>query len=345
MKIGNRIISTSQKPYIIAELSANHGGEIENAKRSIVAAKKSGADAIKIQTYTPDTMTINCSKKDFEITEGLWKDYNLYQLYEEAFTPYEWHEELFKFAHSLNITIFSTPFDESAVDLLESINTPAYKVASFELTDIPLIKYIAEKKKPMLISTGMATLEEISSAVESIRMTGNNDILLFHCISSYPALTSDSNLHNIKFLKKEFNVEVGLSDHTISNTASITAIALGASAIEKHFKVDDEIISADSSFSINSNQLDSLVKETNESWFSLGSEGFHRSKSEKDNLKYRRSIYFIKDLKAGDKIDKGNIKRIRPGFGLSPKYFDQVLGKKLTTDVERGDPVLWELLE
>jgi len=345
IKVANRVISRNNRPYIIAELSANHDGSIEIAKKSILAAKNSGANAIKIQTYTPDTMTIDSNLEDFQINDGLWKGSSLYELYSQAYTPYEWHRELFDYASKIDITIFSSPFDETAVDLLESLNAPAYKIASFELIDLPLIKLVARTKKPLLMSTGMASLDEIGEAVETAKSAGNQNILLFHCISSYPAPIEESNLNNILFLKKTFNLEVGLSDHSTSNIASILAISLGASAIEKHFKLDRSINGVDSSFSLNQKQFNSLVKECNVAWSALGKSSFSRANAEKENMKFRRSIYFVKDLKKGDIISVSSIKKIRPGYGLSPKYFDDLLGRKVKHDVKRGEAVTWGKIE
>tara|TARA_B100000886_G_scaffold169003_1_gene115682 strand:- start:6088 stop:7128 length:1041 start_codon:yes stop_codon:yes gene_type:complete len=335
-------IGKGQKPYIIAELSANHGGDIERAKYSIKAAKDSGASAVKIQTYTPDTMTLNCFKEDFLIKEGLWKGYNLYKLYEEAHTPYEWHEELFDYAKKINMTIFSSPFDETAVDLLENLNTPAYKIASFEITDLPLIKYAASKNKPMLLSTGMANFNEVKEAIETIKKQNNNNILLFHCISNYPAEISDSQLGDINFLRESFKVEVGLSDHTTSNLASILATALGANAIEKHFKLDEKECGPDSSFSIMPGQLKELVSDCNMTFEATKTNQLIRPKSENKNRKFRRSIYFVRDLSKNHILTRNDIKRVRPGYGLDPKYFDQIIGKKLIRNAGFGQPVSWD---
>ena len=344
MIINERKISESERPYIIAELSANHGGSIDRAKKSIIAAANTGVSAVKIQSYTPDSMTIDSDKKDFCISSGLWADYKLYDLYKKAYTPFEWHEELFECAKNENVTIFSTPFDERAVDLLEELRVPAYKVASFEIIDIPLIKYIAKRKKPMLLSTGMASLIEIEEALKSIREVSDIDVLLFHCISSYPTPTNESHLANINFLKNKFGVEVGLSDHTISNLASVVSIGMGAVAIEKHFKLDEKECGPDSSFSLNIKQLSSLIDDCNNAWEAKGNTKFNRSNLEKDNLVFRRSIYFIKNLKKGQIIKTSDIRRIRPGYGLKPKYFNDVIGKTLTIDVERGDPVTWDVI-
>lgn len=341
MKILDRKIDSSNPPYIIAELSANHGGSIERAKQTILAAKNAGVDAVKIQSYTPDTMTIKSDKPDFQISEGLWKGESLYNLYRQAYTPFEWHKELFDYARNIGVTLFSTPFDETAVDLLEEMNVPAYKIASFELTDIPLIKYVAKKNKPILMSTGLASLEEIEDAVSTVRQHGNSEILLFHCISSYPAPTEESHLSNIRFLAKEFNLNVGLSDHTITNLASTVAIGLGAVAIEKHFKLDEEECGPDSSFSLLPEQLYDLVETCRNTWLSLGPDEFSRSFVERPNIIFRRSLYFVKALEKGDKVTEKDIRRIRPGYGLAPKFYDEVIGKTLSKNVDCGDPVLW----
>lgn len=341
-QINSSQIGRSFPPYIIAELSANHGGSIDRAKASIKAAKDAGASAVKIQSYTPNTMTIDCDKADFKIQDGLWKGYKLYDLYKEAYTPFEWHKELFEYAKKVGIVLFSTPFDESAVDLLTCLDTPAYKIASFELTDLPLIAYVAKQNKPVLISTGMGSVDEIDEAVCTVRRAGNNQLLLFHCISSYPAPTDQAHLSNIQFLEKEFDLEVGLSDHTISNIASTVSIGLGAVAIEKHFQLDSCQDGPDSSFSILPNQLGSLVNDCRDAWLATRSEGFTRSSVEDTNMKFRRSIYFVKDLSAGMTIKAGDIRRIRPGYGLEPKYYDDVIGKTLSKSVGYGDPVSWE---
>jgi len=342
MNIDGTKIGQDEPPYIVAELSANHGGSIDKAKQSIKLAKESGANAVKIQTYTPDTMTIKSNKSDFLITDGLWKGYTLYDLYKEAYTPFDWHDELFKYARDLNITLFSSPFDETAVDLLQELNAPAYKIASFELIDLPLIRRAAECGKPLLMSTGMASISEVREALEVALKYGNGEVLLFHCISSYPAPLHDSNLKNIEFLRSEFDVEVGLSDHTITNLASIVAVGLGASIIEKHFKPSDTADGPDASFSLTPNQLSLLVADCNDAWSSMGKKGFNRSIAEEGSRKYRRSLYFMKDLKKGAVIQLNDIRAIRPGNGIPPKFTDEIIGKTLAKDVERGDPVLFE---
>ena len=337
-------ISSSNRPYIIAELSANHNGSLERALESIKIAKEAGANAVKIQTYTPDTMTIDCDKPDFLIEGGLWDGYKLYDLYEEAHTPYNWHKKIFSYAREIGITLFSSPFDETAVELLESLNTPAYKIASFELTDLPLIKMVSKTKKPLLMSTGMATEKEIEEAVKTARENGSESILLFHCVSTYPASTKTSNLKYILHLKKKYNLEIGLSDHTLSSSAAITAVALGASAIEKHFTIDKEN-GPDSDFSLDKDEFTDLVKSTNIAWLSLGNGKNSRTNSEIKNKKFRRSIYFVKDLKAGAIITNKDIRRIRPSYGLPPKYYEEILGSQLLKNVEAGDPVTWQSIK
>lgn len=337
-------IGGSCSPYVIAEISANHNGSIERAKLLIKAAKECGAHAVKMQTYTPDTMTIDCRDDDFIVKGGLWDGYSLYGLYSEAYTPYAWHKELFDYAREIGVTLFSTPFDESAVDLLHELDAPAYKIASFELADLPLIKYVATKGKPVLMSTGMATQEEIAEALEAARGSGCNDVLLFHCISSYPAPIDQANISQINNLKNYFGVTVGLSDHTIGNTAAIAAVALGASAIEKHFTLSKADGGPDSEFSIEPDELRALVRDTRDAWLALGSGGFDRSDAEAGSKIFRRSIYFVSDLKAGNQIRASDIRRIRPGFGLAPKYFESLIGKVVLRDVRRGQPVTLDLI-
>lgn len=338
-KIGNRSIGKGYKPFVIAEVSANHGGSIQRAKETMLAAKNAGADAVKIQTYTPETMTIDSDKQDFLIADGLWEGYNLYQLYKEAYTPFEWHQELFEFARSQEILLFSTPFDETAVDLLEALDTPAYKIASFEITDLPLIEYVAAKGKPMFMSSGMSNIDEIGEAIECCYKFDNKDILVFHCISNYPADLRSSHLGDMNYIEKHFNIEVGLSDHTISNLASVLAVAKGASAIEKHFKLDEQDCGPDSSFSILPEQLKSLCNDCAIAFEAVSSNELKRNFNELTNKKFRRSIYFVKPLKKGQKITEKDIRRIRPGYGLEPKYFNSLIGRIVKKDVEFGDAV------
>ena len=342
MIINQRAIGLANEPYIIAELSANHNGSLERAKLSIKSAKESGAHAIKFQTYSAETMTINCSKPEFIVKGGLWNGRKLFDLYGEASTPYDWHSELFSYAAEVGIDCFSTPFDESAVELLEELKTPAYKIASFELTDLPLIKLVAKTGKPLLMSTGMATEEEIDEAIKAALCSGANELLIFHCISSYPAPVGQSNLRKIANLRSRFGVEVGLSDHTLGTTAAIASVALGASAIEKHFTLSRSDKGPDSEFSIEPDELVGLVNDTRDAWLSLGNGDFSRAESERSSLAFRRSIYFVRDLKAGQIITPEDIRRIRPGFGLSPKFYNDIIGKKVSVDVTVGDPVCFE---
>ena len=342
--IENRIIGINNPPYIIAELSANHNGSLDRAKLSIKIAKECGVDAIKIQTYNADTMTIDCDRDDFIVKNGLWNGYNLYQLYKEAHTPFEWHNELFNYAREVGITLFSTPFDETAVDLLEDLNTPAYKIASFELCDLPLISYVARKGKPMLMSTGMASIQEIGDAVETAKVNGCNSLLLFHCISSYPAPIDQANLNQITYLQNHFKLPIGLSDHSIGNTCAIAAVAIGACAIEKHFTLSRDEKGPDSEFSIEPSELKVFVNESISAWQSLGGDSFQRPIAESDSKIFRRSIYFVTDLMPGDKITPDSIRRIRPGFGLSPKHYKALIGMTVIKEVKRGDPVSWDYL-
>jgi len=342
--IDGRKIGQNYPPYVIAELSANHNGVLQKALDTISEAKKCGADAIKLQTYSADTMTIDCDTEDFSIRGGLWDGYKLYDLYKEAQTPYEWHKAMFDHANKVGITCFSTPFDETAVDLLEEVNAPAYKVASFEATDLPLIKYIAATKKPMIISTGMANLEEIEELVAAVREAGCKDLILLHCISSYPAPIEQSNLLTIPDMRQRFGIQIGLSDHTILNTASIVSVALGATLIEKHFILDRNDKGPDTEFSIEPSELEALCKETKDAWLSLGKVGYERKPAEEANVKFRRSVYFVKDMKAGEIITEAHIRRIRPGFGLPPKFEEQLIGKRVNANIKAGTATSWDLI-
>lgn len=337
--INNRRISQERSPYIIAEMSANHNGRIENALKIIEAAKKAGADAVKMQTYTADTITLNSSAPDFQIQGGLWGGRTLYDLYEEAHTPWDWHKPLFDHAQKIGITIFSSPFDKTAVDFLENINAPAYKIASFEAIDLPLIKYVASTKKPLIISTGMANLEEIDEAVNTARSAGCEQLALLHCVSGYPAPASDYNLRTIPDLMRRFNVLVGLSDHTLDNATAITSVALGASIIEKHFTLDRNGNGPDDSFSLEPAGLEALCRDSKAAWQALGEVDYSCKNSEQANIKFRRSLYFVKDLKAGDVITPDSIRSVRPGYGLPPKCYDELMGKRVIADVSKNDPV------
>jgi len=337
--IDNRVISREAPPYIIAELSANHNGSLERAFTTIETAKTMGADAVKLQTYTADTLTIDCDSEDFQIHGGLWDGYTLYRLYQEAHTPFEWHKQLFEKARTVGITCFSTPFDESAVDLLEDLNAPAYKIASFEAIDLPLIKYVARTGKPIIMSTGMASLEEIEEAVETTKDNGCRELILLHCISAYPTPINEAHLNIIPDLARRFNVLSGLSDHTKGVIASITSVALGACVIEKHFTINRSDGGFDSDFSIEPEDLKQLCSETKVAWSALGKAGYERSESEKANSKFRRSIYVVQEVAEGETFTRNNIRRIRPGFGLPPKYYEELLGRKASAAIQRGTPL------
>ncbi|RMH20461.1 MAG: pseudaminic acid synthase [Gammaproteobacteria bacterium] len=344
MIIEGRIIDKDHPPYVIAELSANHNGSLDNALRCIEAFKSCGADAIKLQTYTPDTLTLDCQREDFVIHGGLWDGQTLYQLYEKAYLPWEWHQPLFEHAKQLGITIFSTPFDETAVDLLEELNTPAYKIASFEAIDIPLIQYVAQTRKPMIISTGMASWEEIGEAVAAARDSGCRDLALLHCVSSYPAPIEQSNLLTIRELEKRFGVMAGISDHTLGTTVAIASIALGARIIEKHVTLDRSHDGPDSSFSLEPDEFRQLCIQTRDAWKALGAVKKGKVAAEDSSVKFRRSIYVTEDTKAGEILTRKNIRCIRPGFGLAPKHYESVLGRTLKIDAKKGTALSWDMM-
>ena len=335
-------IGPEHPPYVIAELSANHNGSLERALESMDEAKRRGASAVKLQTYTADTMTIDSDRPEFLIKGGPWDGYKLYDLYKWAETPFEWHKAMFDHARSIGITIFSTPFDETAVDLLEELNTPAYKIASFELTDLPLIEYVAKTGKPMIMSTGMASEQEIAEAVATARSAGCEELVLLHCISSYPAPVEQANLAQILELGKKFNAIPGLSDHTLGTAASVAAVTLGACLIEKHFILNRQDGGPDSGFSIEPDELERLCSDTRDARLAVGKAGYARQLAEEPNRVFRRSIYFMRDMKAGEILSLKDIRRIRPGVGLEPKHFNTLLGKKLKIDVTRGTPTSWE---
>ena len=327
------------RPYIIAEISGNHNGSIDRAKELVKLAKENGADCVKIQTYTPDTMTIKSNKDDFLIKGGLWDGYNLWDLYDWAQTPFEWQKELFEYANSIGITMISTPFDESAVDLLESLSCPFYKVASFELTDLPLIKYIAQTKKPIILSTGMANEKEIKEAIDTIIQYGSGDFILLHCVSGYPTPVEEINLDTITLLKKKFKCDIGLSDHTLGNTSAILSIALGAKVIEKHFTFDRSEGGPDAEFSMEPHELKDLSESISLAHKAVGVGSFEMKSAEESNIKFRRSIYVVNDIKKGDVFTKENIRRIRPGYGLEPKDYEKIIGLKAKRDLEEGNPL------
>ncbi|MEE2025815.1 MULTISPECIES: pseudaminic acid synthase [Alkalimonas] len=342
MSINGREISTDHPPYVIAELSANHNGSLERAKQLILAAQQAGADAVKLQSYRADTITLNARTEDFMIRGGLWDGQNLYELYQQAQLPWEWHQPLFDYARQLGITIFSSPFDSTAVDLLEQLNAPAYKVASFEAVDLPLIRYIAATGKPMIISTGMATEAEIEEAITAAREGGCQQLAILHCISGYPAPASDYNLRTMADMQQRFKVQVGLSDHTIDNVTAITSVAMGATIIEKHFTLDRAGGGADDSFSLEPADLAALCRDVKTSWQALGQVSYARQSSEQGNAKFRRSLYFVEDLAAGTVLAPQHIRSVRPGFGLAPKYLEQLLGKTLRKAAVKNTPTSWE---
>lgn len=344
MFIGDREIGGSSPAYIIAEMSANHAGSLERAKEIIRAAKEAGADCVKLQTYTPDTITIDCDNEYFHIGDGTWKGENLYQLYGKAFTPWEWHAELKSEADKIGIDFFSTPFDFTAVDFLEELGVEFYKIASFELVDIPLIKYVASKGKPIIMSTGMSTLAEIDEAVQAIRSEGNNQIALLRCASAYPAITDEMNLLTMKNMGETFNVPVGLSDHSMGSIGAVTAVALGAKIIEKHFCLGREIENPDSSFSMNPKEFKQMVQDIRQAEKAIGTVKYGPSKQEDANLQFRRSIFCVEDIKAGEEITSNNIRVIRPGQGASPKYFSEIIGQKALCDIKRGTPLRLDMV-
>jgi pseudaminic acid synthase len=345
ISIANRKIGLDYPPYIIAELSANHNGCMETALKIIEQAKICGADAIKLQTYTADTITLNSQNEEFMIRGGLWDGQSLYDLYAKAHMPWEWHKPLFDYARKLDITIFSSPFDNTAVDLLEDLNAPAYKIASFEAIDLPLIKYVASTGKPMIISTGMADAEEIQEAIDAARAGGCKELAILHCVSGYPAPAEDYNLRTIPDMMARFGLVTGLSDHTLDNTTAITSVALGASIIEKHFTLDRNGGGPDDSFSLEPADLVELCRNSKTAWQACGQVDYGRKASEQGNAQFRRSLYFVKDMQVGDIITEDSVRSVRPGFGLAPKFLDEVVGKRLKGAVKYGTPTSWDLFD
>lgn len=339
MKIGNFDLQ-KDGTYIIAELSANHNGSLQTALETIKAAKECGANAIKLQTYTADTLTLNCKNDDFMIGGGtLWDGKSLYELYEEAYTPWEWHKELFLYARSINIDIFSTPFDKNAVDFLEQFNPSAYKIASFEITDYELVRYVASKQKPIIISTGIATIDEILDVVNICKSEGNENIILLKCTSQYPAPLNEANLKTISNMKETFEVEVGFSDHTLGITAPIVAVTLGAKVIEKHFILDKSIGGADCEFSLDKNEFSLMVQTIRETEELIGTVDYSLNAKREKQRRFSRSLYVSKDIKKGEIFTLENIKSVRPGYGLHPKYLNEILGKIALKDYKFGDRV------
>jgi len=344
VKITDKKISNKSPPFIIAEMSGNHNQSLDKALAIVEAAKKSGVCALKIQTFTADTMTVDIEGGEFIIkdSKSLWKEKSLYKLYQEAHTPWEWHKPIFDRCNELGIIGFSTPFDETAVEFLESLDVPCYKIASFENIDIPLIRKVASTKKPVFISSGMATQEELQEAMEEAHKFGSSDIILLKCTSSYPADPKDLNLMTIPDMRKRFNCQVGISDHSLGIGAAIAGVALGATAIEKHFTILRSDGGVDANFSMEPEEMKQLVLETKQAWQALGDVTYGISKGEEGSRVFRRSLYAVKDIERGEAFTKDNIRSIRPGFGLPPKYYDRLLGKKAKTDIKRGTPLSWD---
>lgn len=346
MKIGSRTIGASAPPFVIAEMSGNHNQSLARAKAIIEAAAAAGAHAIKIQTYTPDTMTLDLAAGGFSVSgsNALWGGKTLYQLYQEAQTPWEWHAPLFAHARSLGLIAFSTPFDDTAVDFLESLDAPCYKIASFENTDLPLIRKVAATGKPMIVSTGMATLAELDELVQTARAAGCKDLVLLKCTSTYPASPANSHVRTLPHLRELFACEVGISDHTMGLGAAVAAVALGATVIEKHFTLARADGGVDSAFSLEPAELRSLVTESECAWQALGGIHYGPTAAERSSLAFRRSLYVVKDVKAGEAFDADNLRAIRPGLGLPPKFLDVIIGKPAARDIPRGTPMSWDLL-
>lgn len=343
-KIDGVTVGIGHAPYIVAEMSANHNGDIDTAFKIIAAAKASGADAIKLQTYTADTLTLKSSHPDFVIKGGLWNGSTLYDLYDKAHMPWDWHKDLFAFARELGISIFSSPFDYTAVDLLEGLDAPAYKIASFEAVDLPLIEYVASTKKPLIISTGLCNFDEISEAVEAAQSAGCEELIVLHCVSGYPAPATDYNLNTIRDLQEQFNVPTGLSDHTLDNAAAIAAVSLGACFIEKHFTLDREAGGPDDSFSLEPEGLKNLSEMANSAFLALGKVNYSTKSSEKNNLIFRRSLYVTCDIKKGEIFSPQNVRSVRPGNGLPPKMLTNILGKTAVKDIPRNTPLSLDLI-
>ena len=342
--IAGRPIGPGHPPFVIAELSANHNGDLGQALRIIDAAQEAGADAVKIQTYRPDTITLKSDAPDFQITEGLWAGRTLYDLYDWAHTPWEWHEALFAHAAKRGITLFSSPFDPTAADLLESLGAPAYKIASFEAVDLPLIRYVAAKGKPMILSTGMADLEEITEAVAAARDGGCRELALLHCVSGYPAPASDYNLATLGDMAARFGVPVGLSDHTLDNTTAIASVALGAGVIEKHMTLDRAGGGPDDSFSLEPAEFAALCRDARTAWDAVGAVDYGRKSSEVANVTFRRSLYVVKDMTAGEEITGACVRSMRPGYGLAPKHLDRVIGRRAARDIAANTALSEDML-
>ncbi|MDW7617854.1 pseudaminic acid synthase [Peribacillus simplex] len=346
INLEGRLVGPNHPPFIIAEMSGNHNQSLERALEIVEAAAKAGAHALKIQTYTADTMTLNIDNKDFKIEDknSLWNENNLYKLYQQAYTPWEWHKPIFERCRKLGLIPFSTPFDETAVDFLEELNIPMYKIASFENNDIPLIKKVASTGKPMIISTGMATLAELDETVRSARDAGCKNIILLKCTSTYPASPKNTNISMIPHMQELFDCQVGLSDHTMGIAVSVASVALGATVIEKHFTTSRADGGVDAAFSMEPNEMQALVVDTEKAWKALGHITYGPTDEEQKSIKFRRSIYIVKDLEAGDVLTKENLRVIRPGYGLAPKYYEHLLGKKVDKEIKAGTPADWSIL-
>lgn len=344
IEIAGRKIGAGHEPYVICEVSANHNGSLERALEMLDAAAATGADAIKIQTYTADTMTIDAQSEDFQIVGGLWGGRTLYDLYSEAQTPFEWHEALFERARKLGVTLFSSPFDESAADLLDSLGCPAFKIASFEVIDLPLIAYVARKGKPMIISTGMANLGEINDAVRTARENGCEQLILLHCVSSYPAPDETTNIRTIPHLGEAFGCVPGLSDHTRGSAVAVASIALGGAVVEKHFTLRRADGGPDSAFSLEPEEFSALVEDCKRAWRALGRVSYDLQGCEKGNIVFRRSLYVVRDVAAGEPLTKENVRSIRPGYGLAPRHLPAVLGRPAARALKRGERLAWDML-
>jgi pseudaminic acid synthase len=346
VSIGKFKVGNEHPPFIIAEMSGNHNQSLDRALAIVEAAARAGAQALKLQTYTADTITLDVHKNEFQIQDGnsLWNGKSLYRLYKEAYTPWEWHEPIMKRANELGMVCFSSPFDETAVDFLETLNVPAYKIASFENIHIPLIRKVAATGKPLIISTGMASLAELNDAVSAAREAGCKDIILLKCTSTYPALPVNSNIATIPHMKNLFECQIGLSDHTMGIGVAVAAVSLGATVVEKHFTLSRADGGVDSAFSLEPEELKSLVIETERAWQSIGNIKYGPTKAEEKSLVFRRSLYISKDVKSGDTLTRENLSCVRPGLGMAPKYFDQVIGLKVNHDAVKGTPLSWELL-
>lgn len=346
IKIADKFIGKKHPPFVIAEMSGNHNQSLERALEIVEAAAKTGAHALKIQTYTPDTMTLDLDEREFHISDpnSLWAGTSLYKLYGEAYTPWEWHKPIFDRARELGIIAFSTPFDDTAVDFLESLNAPCYKIASFENTDLSLIRRVAATGKPLIISTGMATIAELDDTVQTAREAGCKDLILLKCTSTYPATPENTNILTIPHMREMFNCEVGLSDHTMGIGVSVASVAMGATVVEKHFTLNRADGGVDSSFSMEPAEMTQIVIETERAWQAIGKVSYGATEAEKKSIIFRRSLYVVQDMKAGDIFSSDNLRAIRPGLGIAPKYFEYILGKSVKKDLKRGTALAWNLI-